>query len=121
MSPAKDCQIRNLKTLRTTLTALIAAALLAFGAGPAMAQTDDPTDAQYNPPADIIDSGVAGVSDQDPTGAVGGVTDSGTGTGTGAGSLPFTGLDVALASVVAALLIGTGLLMRRAAREQGTA
>jgi len=120
MSPAKDCQIRNRKTLRTTLTALIAAALLAFGAGPAMAQTDDPTSAQYDTPSDIIDSGVAGVSDEG-AGAVGGVTDSGTGTGTGAGSLPFTGLDVALASVVAALLIGTGLLMRRAAREQGTA
>ena len=116
MSPqAKDCQIRNSKTLRTFLAALMAVALLGFAAGPAMAQTD-PTDAQYDTTTDIIDSGVGGTTDQ---GAVGGATDSGTGTGTGAGSLPFTGLDVALASVVAALLIGTGLLMRRAAREQG--
>ena len=98
------------------MTALAAAALLAFAAGPAMAQTDDPTDAQYSPTTEIIDDGVGGTVD---SGAVGGTTDSGTGTGTGAGSLPFTGLDVALASVVAALLIGTGLLMRRAAREQG--
>jgi hypothetical protein len=87
---------------------------MGFAAGPAMAQ--DPTDAQYDPSTEIIESGVAGAEDQ---GAVGGATSSGTGTGTGAGSLPFTGLDLALASVVAALLIGTGLLMRRAGREQG--
>ena len=115
MSPqAKDCQIRTRRTLRTTLAALIAAAMLAFAAGPAMAQTDDPTAAQYDTPPEVIETAVGGETD---SGAVGGVTDSGTGTGTGAGSLPFTGLDVALASVVAALLIGTGLLMRRAARE----
>lgn len=119
MSPrAKDCQIRNSKTLRVFLAALTTVALMGFAAGPAMAQTDDPTDAQYNPPVDIVDEGVGGVAGSTDQGAVGGVTDSGTGTGTGAGSLPFTGLDVALASVVAALLIGTGLLMRRAAREQ---
>jgi hypothetical protein len=115
MSPsAKDCQIRKRMTLRVFFASLMAVALMGFAAGPVMAQTDDPTDAQYNPTTEIIDSGTAGVTDQ---GAVGGATDSGTGTGTGAGSLPFTGLDVALASVVAALLIGTGLLMRRAARE----
>jgi hypothetical protein len=112
----KDRQIRNSRTLSTFLTALLAAALLGFAAGPAMAQ-DDPTDAQYDPVNEVIDTEVAS-GDQ---GAVGGASDPGdpgTGTGTSVGSLPFTGLDVALASVVAALLIGTGLLMRRAAREQ---
>jgi hypothetical protein len=121
MSPrAKDCPILKRRTITTLLASLAAVALLGLAAGPAMAQTDDPTDAQYSPPSEIIDSGVAGATDSGG-GAVGGATDSGTGTGTGAGSLPFTGLDVALASVVAALLIGTGLLMRRAAREQGAA
>ena len=114
MSPtAKDWDIRSTRTFRTFLAALIATALMAFAAGPAMAQ--DPTDVQYDPSSEIIESGVASGEDQD---AVGGATSSGTGTGTGAGSLPFTGLDVALAGVVAARLIGTGLLMRRAGREQ---
>ena len=56
MSPqAKDCQIRNRRTLKTLLASLAAVALLGFAAGPAMAQTDDPTDAQYGPSSEIID------------------------------------------------------------------
>jgi hypothetical protein len=118
MSPrAKDCQIRNSKTLRVFLAALMAVALLGFAAGPAMAQTDDPTDAQYNPPVDIIDEGVGGVAGSTDQGAVGGVTDSGTGTGTGAGSLPFTGLDLALAGGAGVLLLGLGFGLRRASRN----
>jgi hypothetical protein len=115
MSPkSKHRHIRSVTTFRTLLAALIATALMGIAAGPAIAQ--DPTDVQYDPSSEIIESGVAGAEDDE--GAVGGATSSGTGTGTGAGSLPFTGLDVALAGVVAALLIGTGLLMRRAGREQ---
>lgn len=38
--------------------------------------------------------------------------------GAAAGGLPFTGLDLLLMSVVAALLVGAGLTMRRFARTK---
>src|SRR6266540_3078939 len=105
-----DFLTRNHRTLRVLLVSLFATAMLALAAGPATAQVTDPTDAQYE------ENGVAGAT----AGGGGGGEEGGVagatagGTGTSAGGLPFTGLDLALASVVGALLVGTGLVMRRA-------
>lgn len=94
------------------LAALLAVAAFGFAAAPVMAQTDDPTDAQYGGNEENIESGLSsGVGDA--PGTAGGPT------GSSASGLPFTGLDIALASVVGALLLGTGLVMRRASRAPG--
>lgn len=110
---AKDFQPRNRRMLSVLLAAIMAVAALSLAVAPAMAQTTDPTDAQYSGTDDLIDSGVAGGDDS-------GVGNSnGAPTGSAAGGLPFTGLDVGLASVVGALLLGAGLMMRRASRSPG--
>ena len=95
------------------LAAVMAIAALSLAVTPAVAQTTDPTDAQYSNTDDLIDSGVAGGGDSGVGEPDGGAT------GSAAGGLPFTGLDVALASVVGALLLGTGLVMRRASGSPG--
>jgi len=115
MSPqATDCQAPSRRTLSVLLAALLAVSALGFAAAPVMAQTTDPTDAQYDPVDQTIDSGLAG-GDEGDAGSPGGPT----GSAAAADGLPFTGLDVALAGVVGALLLGTGLVMRRASRAPG--
>jgi hypothetical protein len=72
-----------------------------------------PTDDQYAPPTDFlkcrgIESGGGG------DGTIAGVTASGTDPVEASGSeLPFTGLDVMTLLALAAVLTGTGLVLRR--------
>jgi len=108
-----DYSTRSRRALRVVIASVIATAMLALAAGPATAQVTDPTDAQYSD--NIVASGVSGGGggEQNSTGSA-----AGGGTGSAASGLPFTGLDLALASVVGALLIGTGLVMRRASSSQ---
>jgi len=114
-SQATDCQAHSRRTLSVLLAALLAVSALGFAAAPVMAQTTDPTDAQYGEaPSLNLGTGEEGGGDEGGTGS-----SAGDPTGSAAGGLPFTGLDVALASVVGALLLGTGLVMRRASRAPG--
>ena len=83
------------------LIAMLAVAIAA-PAG-AFAQGIEPTDEQYGNGA----VGFAGSSGSAPTESSSGIS-----------SLPFTGLDVAAIAAIGAGLVGTGLLVRRAARTR---
>lgn len=50
-----------------------------------------------------------------------GEVEGGATAGAAGGTLPFTGMDLALMAVAAALLIATGLIIRRVARAKTTA
>jgi len=83
------------------LVAMLAVAVTAPAL--ASAQNIDPTDEQYG-------NGVVGVAASGSEGDGGGSS--------GISSLPFTGLDVAAIAAIGAGLVGTGLLVRRAARTR---
>lgn len=96
------------KTKLSRFGMIVAVALVgAFAAAPmAVAQTDDPSSAQYNPPN--IEEGTAG----------GGASGSGAGSeesglSASIGSLPFTGMDLLIIAAVALMLTGTGFALRR--------
>jgi hypothetical protein len=74
----------------------------------ASAQQVSPTDSQYDSTLTQVGGGA-----EDPTGP------SDTATGRVVDDLPFTGLDVALLLAVAALVGGSGLILRRATRSAG--
>jgi hypothetical protein len=89
-------------------------------AAPAVAQTA--TEEGYDGTGVI---GQIGGEDQQggPTGGVGNsdnaenvATTTTTGGDEGSGSLPFTGLDIAIVALMGAVLAGTGLALRRSAR-----
>ena len=79
---------------------------LALGLVPATAFAADPATHQYDSNLDQLPQSGAG-------GSAGGGGDGGV-----VGSLPFTGLDVAVLAAIAAVLLGVGLLLRRR-REPG--
>jgi hypothetical protein len=93
------------------IAALFAIVVLVAIPSTALAQAVDPTDAQYEPVNEQIDQGPgtltetqSGVPNDTPT------------TDRAIGGLPFTGLDVGLLIAAAALLGGSGLLLRRLSR-----
>lgn len=107
--------------IRTGLRAVIAIAVLAAALmlpAQAFAQHNDcsnvrsdPTAAQYCPQSDVLAGNPSASSTPSSAG-----TPSGTAAvaaSSGSGSLPFTGLDVGVLVLVAAILTGSGLALRR--------
>jgi len=82
----------------------------ALFAGPASALAQDalsnPSAAQYEPQAQVQGTTTTGAVAENSSG-------SSSGSGDGTGSLPFTGMDVLVLSVVALALVGTGVALRR--------
>lgn len=115
-------------------TAILAAAFLlpsaALAQGSCTQANSDPTEAQYCSPAGTHENGKSG--DQ----GVAGESESSTGTpvavepapaaevqaveSSSSSSLPFTGLDVGVLAIVAVLLAGTGLVLRRMSAPRDT-
>jgi hypothetical protein len=83
---------------KITRLLVCAVAILALAAGPAFAQTED----AYN--------GLAGAQ-QGGGGSEAAATDTG-------GSLPFTGLELALVAIAGAGLLGVGYAVRRASNPR---
>ncbi|HEX7058356.1 MAG TPA: hypothetical protein VF176_00705 [Solirubrobacterales bacterium] len=113
----------NIKTgLRAVISIAVLAAALVLPAQ-AFAQNDcsnvgsDPTAAQYCPPSDVQVGDVNTQSNPNPSNNPSSASvPSGTAavtTSNDGGSLPFTGLDVGILLLVATVLTGTGLALRR--------
>jgi hypothetical protein len=88
--------------------ALIAVVGAVF-AGPATALAQDalsnPSAAQYEPQSKVEGTTTTGAVAENPS--------NGSSGGSSTGTLPFTGMDVLVLSVVALALIGTGVALRR--------
>jgi hypothetical protein len=92
---------------------LVSAVLAVPGSAIAQDQLANPSAAQYEPQGDVLggtDSGSSGSSASAPS--VAGTPTGGNGNGQ-IGSLPFTGMDLAIVAGVALLLTGTGLALHR--------
>lgn len=109
--------------IRTGLRAVIAIAVLAAAfVVPAQAFANhndcnnvqsDPTAAQYCPASDVLANNESG-SNTSTSAAVPSGTEAVAATAnSGSGSLPFTGLDVGTLVLAAAVLTGSGLVLRR--------
>ncbi len=88
---------------------LVTAALAVPGMAFAQDQLANPSAAQYQPQGDVLGGNASGGNTGSPSAA-------GTPTGGGGsqiGSLPFTGMDLAIVAGVALLLTGTGLALHR--------
>ena len=109
MRPTADkIPIRNRRAARVPVLLALAAMLLF--AAPAMAQTGDPTSAQYKDEAtqiseDVGDGGGGGTTSSQPP-------DSGLHKEV-VGGLPFTGLDLIALAAVAIALTSMGFALRR--------
>jgi hypothetical protein len=105
----KSKQRRRFLTL-TGAILLVSAVLVLPGSAIAQDQLANPSAAQY-------DGGVLGSSTSGTSGtsspAVANTPSSGKGNGSQVGSLPFTGMDLAIVAGVALLLTGTGLALHR--------
>jgi hypothetical protein len=81
----------------------------ALFAGPASALAQDalsnPSAAQYEPQAQVQGTTTTGAVAENPSGS--------SSAGDGTGTLPFTGMDFIVLSVVALALVGTGVALRR--------
>jgi hypothetical protein len=91
-------------------TLLVSAALAVPGSAIAQDQLANPSAAQYEPQGDVL-GGTASGSNGSPS--VSGTPTGGNGNSAGPGSLPFTGMDLAIVAGVALLLTGTGLALHR--------
>lgn len=90
---------------------LIAAVLALPGSAIAQDQLANPSAAQYEPQGGVLGSNTSGGSGSSPS--VAGTPTGGNGNGSQIGSLPFTGMDLAIVAGVALLLTGTGLALHR--------
>jgi hypothetical protein len=119
MTPAIDVRTR----LRGGIAIAVLAAAVALPAQ-AAAQNDcskshsDPTAAQYCPQSNVLNEDTTGnspsTSETAPVATpVSSPETAPVATSSSGGSLPFTGLDVGILVLAAALLTGTGLLLRR--------
>lgn len=133
--------ISKIKAVRrgglAVFAALLAAAFLmpssALAQGSCDQANSDPTQAQYCPPAGNHENGNSGNENQgvaganessgetpvtvEPASTVEAEAVAETSSGS---SLPFTGLDVGVLAIVALLLAGTGLLLRRLSAPRDT-
>jgi hypothetical protein len=91
-------------------TLLVAAALAVPGSAIAQDQLANPSAAQYQPQGDVLGGTASGGTGSSPS--VAGTPTGGNGNGQ-IGSLPFTGMDLAIVAGVALLLTGTGLALHR--------
>jgi hypothetical protein len=98
--------------LKTYLAGLVAAIVLALVAVPLAAATD-PNDTQYGNPS-------SQVSTEEPVTSVKGQTQSNAQPEAQPGTLPFTGLDLGVALGLGVVLVGGGVLLRRAGRRTET-
>jgi hypothetical protein len=97
---------RHIFTL-TGAILLVSVALAVPGTAIAQDQLANPSAAQYEPQSQVEGNSVSGTSSPSvantPTG----------GNGAATGSLPFTGMDLAIVAGVALLLTGTGIALHR--------
>jgi hypothetical protein len=94
-------------------TLLVSAVVAVPGSAIAQDQLANPSAAQYQPQGDVLgdtNSGDTGSSGSAPS--VAGTPTGGNGNSQ-IGSLPFTGMDLAIVAGVALLLTGTGLALHR--------
>jgi hypothetical protein len=110
---ASQRQMMNTKQRRRFLTLtgamlLVTAVLVLPGAAMAQDQLANPSAAQYQPQSSVLGSSTSGTSS--PSVAS---TPSGGNGNSRIGSLPFTGMDLAIVAGVALLLTGTGLALHR--------
>jgi hypothetical protein len=116
MTSATDVRTR----LRGGIAIAVLAAAVALPAQ-AVAQNDcskshsDPTAAQYCPQSDVLNEDTGGNSPTttSETSPVSSVESAPVATSSSGGSLPFTGLDVGILVLAAAVLTGAGLMLRR--------
>lgn len=112
---------------RLALTLAVALVGVAISAPIAVAQTDDPSAAQYQPPnIPGKGTGTSSGSGSDPgsgSGSSAGASESSddaTGLSAPLGSLPFTGMDLLIVGGVALLLMGTGVALRKLSTPRDT-
>jgi hypothetical protein len=98
---------RRILTL-TGAMLLVSAVLVLPGSAIAQDQLANPSASQYQPQSDVLGSSTSGTSSP----SVANTASRGNGNGQ-TGSLPFTGMDLAIVAGVALLLTGTGLALRR--------
>jgi hypothetical protein len=91
-------------------TLLVAAALAVPGSAFAQDQLANPSAAQYEPQGGVLGGTASGSNAGSPS--VSGTPTGGNGNSQ-IGSLPFTGMDLAIVAGVALLLTGTGLALHR--------
>ena len=87
---------------------LVTAALAVPGVAFAQDQLSNPSAAQYEPQSGVLGSDTSGTNGSSPSAAA--TPTSGNGQ---SGTLPFTGMDLAIVAGVALLLTGTGLALHR--------
>lgn len=98
--------MRSNRSTRTPLAAMLAIALAVVAVAlpsAAFAQQLTPTDVEYQPALDLSVEGAPGGDSPSATSS--------------AGALPFTGLDLVAFAAVGAGLLGSGLVIRRAAQS----
>lgn len=100
-------KLRNSRLALLFAVALVGAFAL-IPASASLAQSDSPSDAQYEPP--IPQSG---------SGSGSGNGSNANGLDTPIGSLPFTGEDLLILLAVAGLLVGTGYGLRKLSTPRG--
>jgi len=110
----------KMNTLKNKTLGLLVAALLSFGAMPALASAQDPTADQYDPSTITFenstgDGGGGGLNE-----SVGPLNGGGGGGGLNesVGPLPFTGFDVIAMLAVALAVTGLGLALQRAVSRE---
>jgi hypothetical protein len=108
----KTHQRRRFLTLMGT-TLLVSAVFAIPGSAFAQDQLANPSAAQYEPQSQVLGStGSGGSGGGGSSPSVAGTPTGGNGNGQ-IGSLPFTGMDLAIVAGVALLLTGTGLALNR--------
>jgi hypothetical protein len=106
----KSKQKRRFLTL-TGAILLVSAVLVLPGSAIAQDQLANPAAAQYQPQGDVLGSSTSGTSGTSSP-SVANTPSAGKGNDQ-IGSLPFTGMDLAVVAGVALLLTGTGLALHR--------
>lgn len=106
----KSKQRRRFLTL-TGAILLVSAVLVLPGSAIAQDQLANPSAAQYDSPSGVLGSSTSGTSGTSSP-SVANTPSAGKGNGH-VGSLPFTGMDLAIVAGVALLLTGTGLALHR--------
>jgi hypothetical protein len=91
---------------------LVSAVLVLPGSAIAQDQLANPSSAQYQPQSDVLGSSTSGTSGTSSP-SVANTPSAGKGSNGQIGSLPFTGMDLAVVAGVALLLTGTGLALHR--------